>query len=423
MPQTGSPPTLILRQHCSAPPAKTKMATQYSMTDYAKLLDDSLESLTFTNPSIAYDRDHKIIYRRPHHSHQVPIVSGGWDSAFADLVGDGLLSAAVSGPGCQPPTSAKIRIAIEDRVDTCRGVLVIAGNGLYEASAPAAFTTAVERTQAAGLQVQLVTVGDDVNVPRSLLGPSRRTGIEGMVLVHKIAGALAATGAPLDQIRKVAQLTADNLISSRGPAECSDPSEVSSSVSQVLAQMLDPNDQDRGFLRVNSNEPVVLVNSHGGVPPVFFRAITTEVIRQLRRRWSISPVRVLSGTYAASLALRPSGFSISILNVVNTDIGGPSMIQLLDAPCEAAGWSAFVRKETWEEKSTATREGVSHPAPADVQAGLVHVPSSNRSAATSHSGEADQEEEMEHALLGSSLDNRAQESEASSTNDDEYEIV
>ena len=32
------------------------------------------------------------------------------------------------------------------------------------------------------------------------------------------------------------------------------------------------------------------------------------------------------------------------------------MIQLLDDPCEAAGWTAPIRKETWEANSSRTRE-------------------------------------------------------------------
>jgi dihydroxyacetone kinase len=32
------------------------------------------------------------------------------------------------------------------------------------------------------------------------------------------------------------------------------------------------------------------------------------------------------------------------------------MIELLDYPCEATGWSAPISKQTWEEKNTATRE-------------------------------------------------------------------
>jgi dihydroxyacetone kinase len=59
-------------------------------------------------------------------------------------------------------------------------------------------------------------------------------------------------------------------------------------------------------------------------------------------------------------SLNGLGFSISILNVVNTNIGGPSMIRLLDDPCEAAGWTAPIRKETWEAKSTRTREESAH---------------------------------------------------------------
>jgi dihydroxyacetone kinase len=42
--------------------------------------------------------------------------------------------------------------------------------------------------------------------------------------------------------------------------------------------------------------------------------------------------------------------------VVDTGIGGPSMIDLLDYPCEATGWSSPISKQTWEEKNTATLE-------------------------------------------------------------------
>lgn len=35
------------------------------------------------------------------------------------------------------------------------------------------------------------------------------------------------------------------------------------------------------------------------------------------------------------------------------------MIELLDYPCEATGWSAPIQKITWEAKNTATREDTS----------------------------------------------------------------
>jgi dihydroxyacetone kinase len=88
-------------------------------------------------------------------------------------------------------------------------------------------------------------------------------------------------------------------------------------------------------------------------------AITAEIVAQLERYYNIKPVRILSGTYMTSL--NGLGFSISILNVVNTNLGGPSMLQLLDAPSEALGWTASIRKETWEAKSNQTRENSAKP--------------------------------------------------------------
>ena len=53
---------------------------------------------------------------------------------------------------------------------------------------------AVEKAKASGLQVEMVVVGDDAGVGRKSGGKVGRRGIAGTVLVHKIAGALAATG-------------------------------------------------------------------------------------------------------------------------------------------------------------------------------------------------------------------------------------
>lgn len=125
-------------------------------------------------------------------------------------------------------------------------------------------------------------------------------------------------------------------------------------VRKMLAQMLDQSDKDRAFLNVNSNEVVLLVNNLGGVSVLEMGGIVTEVATQLEKNYNIRPVRVLSGTFMTSL--NGLGFSISLLNVVNTDIGGPSMIELLDYPCEATGWSSPICKQTWEARNTATRE-------------------------------------------------------------------
>ncbi|KAI0540198.1 Dak1 domain-containing protein [Xylaria digitata] len=368
------------------------MSAKHFINDPTVLVDAALESLTLTNPSVGLDAANKIVYRRPGYGpSQVSIISGGGsghEPSFGAFVGEGLLSAAVAGTIFASPSAEQVRKAIMSRVDTDKGVLVTVMNYTGDVLN---FGMAVEKAKAAGLDAEILVVGDDVGVGREKGGKVGRRGIAGTVLVHKIAGALAAQRAPLEQVAKVAKLTADNLVSvgaslehvhvpGRAPP---DPKVVGSLgadeveigmgihneagsgrakvelpdlVKTMLAQLLDKNDKDRAFLKVNSNEVVLLVNNLGGVSVLELGGITTEVVKQLGQ-WGITPVRILSGTYMTSL--NGLGFSISLLNVVNTEIGGPSMIQLLDYPCEATGWSAPVSKNTWEAKNTNTREDAS----------------------------------------------------------------
>lgn len=369
------------------------MSARHFINDPTALVNAALRSLTLTNPSVALDAENKVIYRRPSQDGdqppQVAIISGGGsghEPSFGAFVGSGLLAAAVAGTIFASPSTTQIHRAIASRVDARAGVLVVVMNYTGDVLN---FGVAVEHAKAAGLRAEMLVVGDDVGVGRAKGGKVGRRGIAGTVLVHKIAGALAAQGRPLEDVHKVARLTAENLVSvgaslahvhvpGRDPraaeaAEALAPGEVEIGmgihneagsgrarvelpelVRTMLAQLLDPNDKDRAFLHVNSNEVVLLVNNLGGVSALELGGITTEVVDQLETRWNIRPVRVLSGTYMTSL--NGLGFSITLLNVVNTDIGGPSMIQLLDYPCEATGWSAPISKDTWEAKNTATRE-------------------------------------------------------------------
>ncbi|KAI1475410.1 dihydroxyacetone kinase [Daldinia eschscholtzii] len=379
------------------------MSARHFINDPTLLVNSALESLTLTNPSVALDAENKIVYKRPSNGpSQVSIISGGGsghEPSFGAFVGSGLLSAAVAGTIFASPSAEQIRRAITSRVDTNKGVLVTVMNYTGDVLN---FGMAVEKAKADGLNVEMVIVGDDVGVGRERGGKVGRRGIAGTVLVHKIAGALAAQGRSLEEVYKVAKLTAANLVSvgasldhvhvpgravGSNAAESLQEGEVEIGmgihneagsgrkkvnlpelVGTMLSQLLDQNDKDRAFLNVNSNEIVLLVNNLGGVSVLELGGITTEVVKQLKSSWGIQPVRILSGTYMTSL--NGLGFSISLLNVVNTDIGGPSMIQLLDYPCEATGWSAPIQKTTWEEKNVATRENGVGPGHSIKQSGL-----------------------------------------------------
>lgn len=362
------------------------MSTKHFVNDPTHLVNTALHSLTLTNPNVALDAENKIVYRRPSNApQQVSIISGGGsghEPSFAAMVGPGMLSAAVAGTIFASPSAEQVRTGILSRVDTDKGVLVVVMNYTGDILN---FGMAVEKAIAAGQAVEMVVVGDDVGVGRKKTGKVGRRGIAGTVLVLKIAGALAAQGRSLEEVAKVARLTAANIVSvgaslehvhvpgrvvdaseSLGPKEVEvgmgihnepgssrEEMELPQLVERMLAQLLDQSDKDRAFLNVNSNEVVLLINNLGGVSVLELGGVTTEVAKQLNDKYNIRPVRIISGTFMTSL--NGQGFSITLLNVVNTDIGGPSMIELLDAPSEVTGWSAPIQKTTWEEKNTATR--------------------------------------------------------------------
>lgn len=365
------------------------MSAKHFVNDPTHLVNSALHALTLTNPSLALDVDNKILYRRPGHRPQVSLISGGGsghEPSFGGFVGDGLLSAAVAGTIFASPSAEQIRKCIISRIDNSYGVLVTVMNYTGDVLN---FGMAVEKAKAAGIKVEMVVVGDDVGVGRTAAGKVGRRGIAGTVLVHKISGALAAQGASLKNVAELANLVASNIVSvgasldhvhvpGRAPPDPNSDEvlkdkeveigmgihnepgssrgvvELKELVGSMLKQLLDEKDKDRAFLKVNSNEIVLLVNNLGGVSPLEMGGITAEVVTQLQKSYNIKPVRILSGTYMTSL--NGLGFSISLLNVVNTNLGGPSMLQLLDAPCEAVGWAAPIRKETWEAKSTRVRD-------------------------------------------------------------------
>ncbi|RFU27276.1 hypothetical protein B7463_g9065, partial [Scytalidium lignicola] len=363
------------------------MAAKHFINDPTQLVNSALHALTLTNPSVALDAENKIAYKRPGGPSQVSIISGGGsghEPSFGGYVGNGFLAAAVAGSIFASPNTKQVYKAIASRVNREKGVLVTVMNYTGDVLN---FGMAVEKAKAAGINVEMVVVGDDVGVGREKAGKVGRRGIAGTVLVLKIAGALAAMGYNLPDVLKIAKLTAENIVSvgaslahvhvpgraladpnskenlADGEVEIgmgihNEPGsgraivDLPDMVKKMLEQLLDQSDKDRGFLKVNSNEVVLMVNNLGAVSVLELGGITAEVVAQLEKSYNIKPVRILSGTYMTSL--NGLGFSISLLNVVNTNLGGPTLLQLLDAPSEVTGWTAPISKETWEAKSART---------------------------------------------------------------------
>jgi dihydroxyacetone kinase len=126
-------------------------------------------------------------------------------------------------------------------------------------------------------------------------------------------------------------------------------------VKTMLSHSLSTADRDRSFSKINEKDEIVLlVNNLGGVSPLELSGITNEVVEQLANDFKIKPVRILAGTFMTSL--NGLGFSISLLRVADTGSSGASMLELLDAPSEASGWSAAISTSTWTKQGQAKQE-------------------------------------------------------------------
>lgn len=248
--------------------------------------------------------------------------------------------------------------------------------------------------KAEGIPLEHVVVCDDVEVTNSMLKAGsygskarlNRSGGAGVLLAMKMCGALSEMGWQFEDVERVAGLAKKNLMTVNVVARTGDNdgmgdktlvecarqlfgdeeataegsvvliarNGVSGAVARALELMLDQSDQDRACVSVNSNEVVVLINHLGELPWADLEILVNETRDQMHEKWNIWPARIYAGPFLPSQGTQ--GFSISILNVVNTDIGGPSMVQLLDEPCEAQGWNDWVGREAWNNRSCVSRE-------------------------------------------------------------------
>ncbi|KKK24084.1 dihydroxyacetone kinase (DakA) [Aspergillus rambellii] len=365
------------------------MQTKHFFSDPNHLVQTALHSLTLTNPSLAYDSQNKIIFRRPETvpKSKVAIISGGGsghEPAFAGYVGHGLLDASAAGTIFASPSAEQVRIAAIERVNTEQGVLIIPMNYTGDVLN---FGMAAEKARAAGIQTEFFAINDDVGVGKKKSGKVGRRGIGGGILILKIVGALAEAGGSLDDVYQTAQLANKNLVSVASSLEHvhipgreipvdsipDDEIEVGMGihnepgshrvkatlvelVQTMLLQMLDHNDPDRAYVAHTPEDNfVLLINNLGSVSTLELSGITDEVYRQLEKDYQIKPARVIQGTFLTSL--NGLGFSISLLKLADTGLGpGKSFLELLDAPAEAVGWAAPIKPSTWGHRNAAPVE-------------------------------------------------------------------
>jgi len=205
------------------------------------------------------------------------------------------------------------------------------------------------------------------------------------LLITKMAVVLRNMGYDDDAVKKVSSRAAANTVEgSNFPAD--DSLGDGDSLSRFVdGELLNETKLRRRDIYLNSNEPVLLLeaNKEFGLPRSQIREFKEGLLVVLRGK-GIKPVRVYirqREDLEQSHARGGVGVTVTLLNVVNTDIGGPSMVQLLDAAFHGEGWKEELvvkeawngydllwKDEAWADAAVETRQGVIEASPAEPQA-------------------------------------------------------
>lgn len=292
---------------------------------------------------------------------QVTLISGGGsghEPGYAGYVGQHSLAASVCGHVFASPSSSQVLAAIE-KVQSPHGTLVIIMNYTGDCLN---FGLAVERAKARGIKVDLIAVGDDVAVGRSKGDKVGRRGMAATALAIKLAGALAARGASLEQVKAMVQYTIDHSATlgmafdhchvpgnTAGASLAEDELELGMGihnetgflktkmmsandlVSRMMHMLVDKHDPERSYLSVNNTSSVVLlVNNLGGIAQLELNLVVKSAVEYLLHH-EVTLKRVLVGPFLTSLNM--PGFSITLLQVKDDN-----MLELLDQPVSIPGW-------------------------------------------------------------------------------------
>ena len=326
------------------------------INDPRGVVREMLEGVCDLYPGLALLADLDVVVRSdlpPPAQRAVAVISGGGsghEPAHAGYVGPGLLAAAVAGDVFTSPSVDAVLAAIRAAAGPAGALLVVknyTGDRLN-------FGLAAELARAEGIPVEIVVVADDValagTVPRD-----RRRGIAGTVLIHKVAGAAAASGRGLAEVAALARGAAADL-ASMGVAlgACTVPAvgrpgfalgdmEIELGLGihgeqgieraallpadGLVERLLDSILAD--LAPGQGQRVALLVNGLGGTPEMELAIVARRAIAVLRGR-GLAVVRAWMGNYLTALEM--PGCSLSVLKVDD------ARLALIDAPAASAAW-------------------------------------------------------------------------------------
>ena len=304
-------------------------------------VEESIDGLIKSHPDVyALAKDNnRVVTRAKKASNKVGIVTGGGSGhlpVFTGYIGKGFLDACAIGSVFASPSVDQMVSAIKN-ADNGNGVLCVIGN--YGGDVMN-FEMACEMVEAEGIKTKKVIVADDI-ASASQSEKLKRRGIAGMIFVFKIAGAIAETGASLNEVFKVSN-EANNNIRTLGVAlspcilpEAGKPTfeikddeiEIGMGIHGepgIKREKLKPaNDLvddlykriiDDSNLKSNDNI-AIMINSLGATPLEELYIVSKRVNENLKNS-EINNVKTYVGRYATSMEM--AGMSITTLKLNDT---------------------------------------------------------------------------------------------------------
>lgn len=322
----------------------------------ADVVREMLEGIVAIQPGLALLDTENVVVRaglpvpaeRP-----VALISGGGaghEPAHAGYVGPGMLTAAVTGEVFTSPSVDAVLAGIRASAGPAGAVLIVknyTGDRLN-------FGIAADLAAIEGIPTEIVVVADDVALA-GMVSRERRRGIAGTVLVHKIAGAAAASGKNLHEVAAIARSAAAR-VGTMGVAlgACTVPaagkpgftlseSEIElglgihgekgvertglMTADRLTDRLIGQLVADMGL--VAGGNVALLVNGLGATPPMELAIVTRRALTALGER-NITVKRAWTGSFLTAIEM--PGCSISLFDLREGDEA------LLDYPTEATAW-------------------------------------------------------------------------------------
>lgn len=323
------------------------------INDVANVEEEMILGLVKAAPQKLRKLDYgTIVVREPKQEDKVALVSGGGsghEPAHGGYVGEGMLDCAVAGTVFTSPTPDQVLEGIK-AVATDKGVLCVVKNYTGDVMN---FEMAIEMAADEGIKADYVVVNDDVAVKDSLYTTGRR-GVAGTIFVHKIAGAKAAEGASLEEVKAAAEKVIANVRSMGMAIEpCTVPAagkpgfelsdtemeigigihgepgthrEALGTADSIAKTLLDNILADLDY---SGSDVVVLVNGMGGTPLMELYIVNNFVQDYLKEK-GIRVYDTMVGNYMTSIEM--AGFSLTLLRL------DEEMKKLYDAKADTLAW-------------------------------------------------------------------------------------